>query len=231
MIRSACKKIGKSAFVESLLFHQQENSSSVWFVEIDPKRIKHITLIPESSDSLTGEDAYTGVCSGLWNYAKRPFKNHSFYRAVSDILNNEPYHHTAIYKKVNQGRISEKEALRITKKLKWLMNILPNTGYLSQYQLGKMDQTSFLGDIEFPEHEIIVGLDSNGDFVRLAGGKHRLAVAQQVGIERIPAILSIVHENAIDMLPAKRRLVKGDPEDFRPISASGIYAVNMPATL
>lgn len=82
--------------------------------------------------------------------------------------------------KVGQGHIKEKDALRIIKKLKWLMNILPNTGYLSQYQLGKMQETSFLGDIEFSEHEIIVELDSNVHFVRLSGGKHRLTVARRI---------------------------------------------------
>lgn len=79
VIQSACKKIGKSAFVESLLFYPQEDSRSLWFIVIDPKRIKHITLIAKSSDSLTGKDASTRVCNGLWNYAKREFKNHSFY--------------------------------------------------------------------------------------------------------------------------------------------------------
>lgn len=217
MFRSAFKKIATSRYFSELIF-RPENENSAWFIETDPKRIKYISLIPERSDILIGENAHTGMCCGFWDMLKRPFNRHSHYKTVSEILNNVQFDQTSMFQKVNKGRINRREALKICNKLERLIGKLRRTGYLTQYEMDKLDKMWQLGKLQIPEHETVVGMDRNGDLIRLVGGKHRLAVAQQIGIKKIPAILSIYHKDALDKLPSRRRLIKGKPEDFMPLS-------------
>lgn len=83
-----------------------------------------------------------------------------------------------------------------------------------------MDRSWPLGKIQIPKHETVVGMDRHGELMRLVGGKHRLAIAQQIGIKKIPAVLSICHSDALDMLPTLKKPITGSPEDFRPFSKS-----------
>jgi len=123
-----------------------------------------------------------------------------------------------MFQKVDEGRISRKEAVSICEKLQHIMGKLQHKGYLSQYEMDRIDHVCKLGNIEIPQHETLVGMDRNGDLIRLVGGKHRLAISQQIGIKKMPAILSIYHKNALDKLPKAKRLIKGEPEDFAPLS-------------
>lgn len=226
MIRSALKNIARSNFISEILFRPEDNDRNpAWFIEVDPKHIKYISLIPENSEYLIGENAKTGVCCGYWDKLKRPFRKHSHHKTVSEILNDVQFHKTSMFQKVNKGRIKRREALRICKKLERIMGKLQHKGYLSQYEMDKLDTMWPLGELPIPVHETVVGMDRNGDLVRLVGGKHRLAVAQQIGIKKIPAILSIYHKDALDNLPEKRRRITGNPDDFMPFSETDNHKI------
>lgn len=219
MIKPAYSKIIGSRVVSNLLFSEGSDSvRTAWFIEINPKDVEYISIIPESVNSLIGENAYSGIWDGPWDFFKRPFCKNIIYRTASEVVENIPYHKTAIFKSVKTGLRSKNTAHSTYKRLISLRDRLLEEGYQSQYQLDYLDKMQHMGRVSIPKHEIVVGMDRNGKLIRLVGGKHRLAVAQHIGIKRIPAILSLVHENAVDMIPERSRPISGNPEDFRPFS-------------
>jgi len=217
MYRTAYKKFATSNLIDRILFHPEKlESTTIWFIETHPGSIKNISLIPSDSQSLIGESAVTGICNGAWDIIKKPFSKHILYKTTTDIINGIENEQTSVFKKVKNNRITHTEAIQICEKIRRLIDILQENGYKSQYELGKLDEMQRLGNIYIPQHETKVGLDRNGELIRLMGGRHRLAVAQQIGIKRMPAILSLVHSKSLAYLPEKHREITGNPEDFRP---------------
>jgi hypothetical protein len=114
------------------------------------------------------------------------------------------------------GKVPEETAYRQSEKLVRLIRTLKDQGYRSQYELSPDFRTRQLAGLDVPANEIVVGMGRNGDFMRLMGGRHRISIAQQIGIEEVPAILMLVHHQSAGQLPEKRRVITGSPEDFRP---------------
>ena len=79
-----------------------------------------------------------------------------------------------------------------------------------------MNRTRYIGDLEIPLHETIIAMGRNGNLIRFKGGRHRLAIAQNLAIPEIPAVLSFHHEKSKHLLPQKRRLITGSQDDFAP---------------
>lgn len=217
MYKKLYKRLACSDLFRQMVFrNRNEFQSPVYFIEIDPKSIANICRIPEDSPLLRGKSAMYGIKGGVWDLIKRPYKNHYLYKTVGSILNGEDYKKTELYQKVTKGSLTEKEAMHLFKKTFHLIEVLSTENYKSQYELNRFDEKLRFGDMTFPFHEMIVGMDRNGTLMRLVGGKHRLAVAQQVGVQKMYAILSLIHVQAADKLPEKRRVITGKDEDFRP---------------
>jgi len=186
----------------------------IYFVSVNPQNVRGISLLPREQ-YLTGITAYTGTYSGIWDWIKKSAFDDVIYKTVHELLNGVDVKHTAkFYKTVKD--MSEEKAFVQTDKINTLVHRLSTMGYMSQYQLGGLEKLRRIGGLWVPGNEIVIGMDRNGDYLRLMGGRHRLAVAQQIGIKSIPAILTIVHKKAVNKLPEKRRVITGNPEDFRP---------------
>lgn len=226
MIKSVYKKVIGSEAVSNFLF--RPGSGSVWYVEINPNDVEYISVIPESVSSLIGKNAYSGICDGPWDLLKKPFCKNIIYRTAAEVVENIPYRESTIFKSVKTGLRSKNTALSVYNRITSLRVRLLEEGYRSQYQLRNLGRMQYMGHVRIPRHEIVVGIDRNGKLMRLVGGKHRLAVAQHIGIKRIPAILSLVHENAADMIPKRSRLITGNLEDFRPFSKSSTANLGIP---
>jgi len=217
MYISIYRKIAAIDIIDKLLFRPGDNSTStIWFIETNPKKVKNISLISTKSPSLIGKSANTGICNGAWDLYKKPYNKHVLFKTTTDIIEGKEFEETLIFSKVRKKRITHSEAIKICEKLRRLTEKLQDNGYKSQYELGKLDKTQKLGNYHIPKHEMVVGLDRHGELIRLIGGRHRLAVAQHIGIKRMTAILSLVHSNSLDYLPEKRREITGNAEDFRP---------------
>jgi hypothetical protein len=187
----------------------------MYYVNVDPKRISHISLLPECTQCFAGPDAFFGAFKGGFDLLKMSFSNHFMYQTVRQILNGEDWKSTPYFEKLCKYK-SEIQTLKHYKKLKQLIKILSTDGYLSQYQLMRMDKTELIAKWEVPQHELFVGLDRNGTLFRIKGGRHRLAIAQNIGIQTIPAVLMLYHQSAQNMLPERHRVIKGSINDFRP---------------
>jgi len=215
-MRRAIINFTESSLVNKLLFQSvQAAEKNSWYVEVDPKSIRTISRIGSSSPFITGEDANFGVYSGPWDRFTKSFNRYFMYTTVSQILKGEDVSDTIYYRKAIK-KMSRQMAFEQVSKLPDLINTFEKEGYLSQYQLGKLHLKRRVGPYEIPKNEIVIGMGRDGHFIRLKGGRHRLAIAQQIGIKSIPAILTVVHKQAVNKLPEKRRRITGNPEDFRP---------------
>lgn len=193
----------------------EQSSPHIYFVNVDPEAVSHISLMPKGACSLSGPDAMHGSFNGCFDMIKARFKNNFMYQTVEQLLNEEDWEATSYFKKLLKYKSHEK-TLAHYKKLQRLITILEKDGYLSQYELGRADITARIGKWEVPRHEMFIGMDRKGQLFRIKGGRHRLAIAQNIGIEEIPAILTLYHKNAEDKLPVKHRVIEGKTGDYRP---------------
>jgi hypothetical protein len=215
-VKQLIKNFTGSPLANSLFFKEcVDQEKCIRFVHIDPNFVKSLSGFSASATFITGTDANYGVYGGGWDRFKRSSRNYFMYDTVSELLNGADVRETAKYRKL-EGKIDSEEAFSNTEKIIGLIDTLKEDGYLSQYELGNVKDTRVMGPFLIPRNEIVVGLGRDGNFIRLKGGRHRLAIAQQIGIKSIPAILTIVHKKAVNKLPEKQRIITGKPEDFRP---------------
>ena len=198
-----------------MLFSRNRLSSDIFFVNIDPAKIKYISYIPQTSPILMGPQAYTGVYQGIWDKINYPFEKNIIYGLANVIISGGNIEKSFEYRYIKK-RSSKKGADREVQKLASFVEIFSNEGYLSQYELKQTKRSKVLSVFNIPKNETTIGLDRNGDYIRLIGSRHRLAIAQQLKIKEMPAILTLIHGKNQTTLPEKCRLITGDEEDFRP---------------
>ena len=197
-----------------MLFSRKRISSDIFFVNIDPVKIKYFSYIPRSSPVLMGPKAYTGVYQGIWDKLIYPFEKNVIYGLANVIISGGNIENSLEYRYIKK-RISKQRADWEVQKLVSFVDKFSNEGYLSQYELKQIKRTRVLSAFNIPNDETTIGLDRNGDYIRLIGGRHRLAIAQQMKITEMPAILTLIHGKNLTTLPEKCRLITGDEEDFR----------------
>ena len=206
------KALGNS-LLASVFFRKEENHpQQIHYIRVDPKQIKYLSWFPSRSPLLRDETAMLGICGGGWDLFKSPFKNHYFYRSFKKHLAGTPIEETVYYRKMKNVGMDGQPG-----KLLQLYNELDENGYLSQQELGATERDKQIGPWQVPGNEIVVAMGRRGELIRIAGGRHRLAIAQQIDIPAVYAVLTLIHPNAADKLPEKRRLVTGSAEDFMPI--------------
>lgn len=216
MLRTNFSDLLKSKMLLGMLLEQNtDKPKRIFFVNVDPQKISHISIIPDDTRHVFGPEAVYGSFTGSFDLLKYPFKKDFMYHTVYQILNGVKAEETPYFAKLEK-RKDRITALKHINKLKRLIRNLSDQGYLSQYQLGRANLTRRLAHCEVPKHEMIIGMDREGQLFRLRGGRHRLAIAQNIGIREIPAILSIYHENAEQLLPEKKRAIVGKADDFIP---------------
>lgn len=216
MIKNNIEQMLKHKYLYNVLIKQSEDHvSNIYFVNVDPQAISHISLLPESASRLTGKEAFYGSFSGVFDMLKKPFKNDFMYLTVQQLLNGDDWETTPYYRKLLQYK-SHEETIAHYQKLEELIKTLSQDGYMSQYELGRTTKTTKIFKWKVPKHEMVIGMDRWGQLFRIKGGRHRLAIAQNLGLEKIPAILMLYHENAGAELPVERRVIEGQISDFIP---------------
>ena len=214
--KAAGAMIGNPRLGSVLFRRDQEQESRIYFIKVNPERIGHISWFPSRTPLLRDQTARTGFCGGAWYLFKSPFRDHFMYKAYSEYKEGTPLSETLYYRKLLKTR-TEKEALKQAHTLVDLSEKLQQTGYLSQYELGVTEPQKQIGPWRVPGNEIVVAMGRHGELIRIAGGRHRLAIAQQTDIPAVYAVLTLIHPSAAGLLPEKRRLVTGSREDFMPI--------------
>lgn len=195
-----------------VLFSKQKNDK-IFYAYIDPNIITKTSLISEKSKLLVGTQAVTGATNGLWGGLVYNFKHNIIYKLCYELINRK--NQGLIYNYVCKHH-SEEEAERIWEKLHRFKIIFEEGKYKSQFELDNLGNYRQVGRYKLPKNETYVGLNKNGEFIRLVSGRHRLALSQQLHIKEIPVIITIHHPEAKKHLPIKCRVIKGCANDFLP---------------
>lgn len=195
-----------------ILFARQK-SDEVYYAYINPITITKTSYISEKSRLVVGDQAMTGAIGGLWGNLHYNFSNNIIYKLCYELINHktkgEVYNHLA-------KQLSEEEAKRIWEKLLRFKLIFEDGKYKSQFELDNLGSQRLIGRYKLPKNETYVGLNKNGEYIRMVSGRHRLALSQQMHLKEIPVIITIHHPAAKKFLPIKCRLITGCPNDFLP---------------
>lgn len=178
-----------------------------FFVKINPKEITHIYTVDEGGSLYRNK--ITGMARGAWDKAIVEINLNPQFASAKHILNNEDK-----YKNLS---LSNNFFYFSIQKIKRLLKLLKNNGWKTQSELNRVCDYWVINNIKIPKNELIIGMDRNGKFFRITGGKHRLIASRILVLKEIYAVLIVWHENAEHKLPIKRRLIDRWPDSFLPI--------------
>lgn len=189
---------------------QASDADRIYRIEVDPTEISQSKLFPPEALPVTGADAVYGAVGGPWDVATLSFDDHYLYRSIRDHLDGVDWTETQIYDHPKYADDPGRAARRC-RKIERLIASVEANGYRSQQELdGETDSPAdWIGPTPIAD-EIIVGMDRHGGLVHLKNGRHRLAVTQLLGVDRIPVILSLYHPKSADAIPVDAEPVGSD---------------------
>ena len=175
----------------------------IFRIRVDPEDIAYTSSISRSTLPMTGEDAIVGVVGGRWDRYRKNFRDTDMYLSIEQrFVDGVSWEETPRIKQKIRRNADEADIDRECEKIEELFDVIDRHGYLSQDELSKSDgekgwirKRRKIRSIETPD-EIVVGLCRDGSLMRLGGGRHRLAIAQVLGVDEIPAILTLRHDRA-----------------------------------
>lgn len=139
---------------------------------VDPNDVRWVSDAPRSMLPRYGNDAVLGRLHGSWDRFRTPVNETETYKSIESAYRNQEHHELL-------------DSLR--------------DGY-REIRPGDV-QTRTVRGITLPD-EIRLAVGRDGTLLRWSGGLNRLAAAQLIGIERIPAIIILWHAdvNRADIL-------------------------------
>lgn len=164
----------------------------------DPSRITRNVSLPEPIFStVRGHEPIIGCCSGVWDLFTDDMREWTLYRSIRErYLAGKEWEDTEYYRRIRSvldrgyetwGCESPADLRERCRALDRLHERIEERGYPPQ-----TTKTSFSA-VSIPD-ELRVGIDRTGSLVRTGGGKHRLFLAQVLDVERIPILVTIVHD-------------------------------------
>lgn len=171
----------------------------VW---VDPNKIKYKSRFPFVSSC--GEYTHIGVAGGCWDRFKLEFKSDYVYRSINKRFDRDArWEETPAYKVAMkavqkdearwQNSSTVKEVKYMCESVDRLYNVIKNEGYKKQSELRKENRSYMqLHGLTVPQ-EITIAVGRNGELIRVNEGRHRLAVAKVLDLDRIPALVQMEH--------------------------------------
>lgn len=205
MFRKTTQYVPIARAMQPLFYYmrwQTDDSDCIYLVDVDPTEITQSKLFPPDALPVTGPDAVYGCVGGPWDLATLSFSKHYLYQSIQAYLTEGvDWTETQIYDHPKYADDPERAEKRC-EKIERLIESIESNGYQLQAELD--DDTdrpdSEIGATPIAD-ELIIGMDRHGGLLHLKNGRHRLAVAQLLGVEQIPVILSLYHPNAADTIP------------------------------
>jgi glycosyltransferase involved in cell wall biosynthesis len=162
-------------------------------ITIDPRAID--SQIPRSDLPLPGvavRDVVGWVLDGDWDRAPRPLAEHAVFAGVHQRFGEgREWERTSLYRAAAEGLESGRplwkfrtpeDLPRLFAKIDHLHATIARDGYCSQESLGTRRSWD----------ELLVAIDRDGR-IHLVDGAHRLAIAQVLGLEAVPALVGVRH--------------------------------------
>ncbi len=229
------------------------SSSLPTMIHVNPRDVQYGLDIPRSILQTVGKNALIGVCGGPWDKYRSDFTATPVYRSLTARFNhNADWKETSLYRQaVNQleqgqqawnGCQSIKDVERRCCELDELYENMRKSGYVPQQKLRERyrdevavsePKTKRIGDRRFPD-ELRIAIGRNGELIRCGGGRHRLSIAQILGVPQIPVIVMIRHKDwhnlrsditrfdDVNQLTARQRRHLSHP-DIRAVVSEDLY--------
>lgn len=154
-------------------------------------------------------DGLGRVMAGSWDTPSHQFEQHYVFKSMKKRYNDEvPWCETELYETAIQNIEDEGSFRNYTaidelddyfQNIDQLYKIISREGYLSQRELLSKfpNQTKERNnDCVHPLlNEIGVHIYGDGEIVKKGSGNHRLSIAKILGIDRVPAIVRVRHED------------------------------------
>jgi len=164
----------------------------------NPADIKYIYENPETTFVARKYANRGKVLGGDWDMLKTKFEDTDLYQGfVEHFINGTVWQQTDLYRrviaeiaagKVVYGCSSQDDYDDKCKKLDEIAEYIKHHGYKSQKDISVTEKDPYKG-----EDEISVCIGRDGDLL-FEDGRHRLALAKVLGVEKIPIKITIAHK-------------------------------------
>ena len=180
---------------------------------IEPNDVNHLLALPpdagfERADGKCFDKYRPGAVAGGWDRYVLEISEIPLFEGLRQrFVKDEPWKETILYptrydpsqpirKSTRYTSYSEAEFRKRAVKLERIYESLREDGFLPQ---------SELSDGQFKD-ELTLAIGRDGRLIRNSAGLHRLILAQLLGLDRIPARVVVVHEDAppVKELPLRR---------------------------
>lgn len=161
------------------------------------------TSIPDNYLPPRGHQAVHGIYGGTWDLYSEPLEQTPFYQSmVRRFEEGVPWDETPYFemskKRLNRiggtvwnGCATLRDLHERANQVDELFTKIEDEGYVAQPSDG-----GNVGGYQIP-NEVVAAIDRNGNLIRLAGGRHRIAIANILGL-RIRAVITLCHRQYID---------------------------------
>jgi len=199
----------RNRLLRNLGFERCNNHTPLFLTWIQPADVDYMftaEYVPKE-----GPEAVGGQARGTWDRHRIPFRDQLVFESLE-----QRYVHGYDWEETNMldealmtggqvnwlGKWEEKDAQDLRNKCEKFDKIaesIQRHGYVSQLELyesqngEKIDYQKRLGNLLVPD-ELCIAIGRNGEIIRMANAKHRLAIATVLEIDdRIPAIVQLRH--------------------------------------
>lgn len=179
-------------------------------IEVDVDSITHTEQFPFQ---VRGPNAIIGFGEGNWDSMANIFTQTEFFRSIEQrFREGKKWERTPLYQKsVNKikngaaswnGCESMSDIKSRCEYIDELYDDIKKNGYQSNIN---ERWTKSVRGTSVPD-EIRLAVTRDGRYIRCASGRHRLAISKILGINRIPAILQIIHKDCDDDFKTIRKV-------------------------
>lgn len=165
----------------------------------DPDRITHNVVLPETVFStIRHSEPLIGCCGGEWDRFTEDLRDGILSTSLRErFQDGKDWEETEMYRTtlsaIESGQTfwngceSAADLQNRCHSIDRLYHDMRTNGYQPQ-----PTETRF-GDHYLPD-ELRVGIGRDGSIIRIGGGRHRLLLAQLLDIEKVPILITLVHE-------------------------------------
>ena len=183
--------------IQHRLLFSTKSDDKIYFTFVNPIKVSYYGCLPGTSPLLRGESCNYGTINGNWDLLKTDIEKTTVNNIAKVVLSENNFKLKKKWLEVSRSKyVINKEK----NKIELLSKKILQSGYKSQYELDNLNKFIQIGKRKIPRHELILGVDRKGDLIRLIGGAHRLAVAKQINLEKIPAIVTLIHPDGLKKL-------------------------------
>ena len=190
------REINKFRFKYNIYIPFSKNKGIRYFPReiswVDPQKIEYYDKIRLFSNIYY-------IQNGNWDLHVDKINNKVQYRVVDELITKlipieklTDFEFT-VHKIMNASRITredaEKNAYKKYKRVEKLIKIIKNSGYKTQQELGNISKNKYNTWYD----EIRVSITRDGKYILNGSGNHRLCIAKQLGLKKIPVVVIRKH--------------------------------------